>query len=213
MRYLLAVSDPASKQLHGVTQAWVLTARDGDASDFAKLYEHIAPAVFTWATLRIRPEQRVLIEPGDLVQEVWLRAWRKIEEFDAERTPFRFWIFRIAKNVLLEASRQARRPEHRARRADDEGNDPLARVADSITGVSRRLAKSEDLDRFRDAVESLEEADRKLVLHCGLEGLPLRDVGQRLGISEEAAGKRWQRLRQRLRTSELPRFLLEDAGS
>ena len=204
------MTDQRADTLDGITQAWVASAQDGDAANFARLYEHIAPAIFTWASLRLRPDQRGVLEPSDLVQEVWLRAWRKIDTFDTQKTRFRYWVFRIAKNVLLEASRQARRPDNRARRATSDGTDPLAAIADSITGVSRRVARDENLERFRAAVLDLPPEERKLVLHCGLEGLPLREAGQRLGISEEAAGKRWQRLRERLRSSELPRFLLDD---
>lgn len=208
---------PTPTTLEGITQVWVRSARDGDAGDFARLYEHIAPAVHTWAALRLRPDQAAMLDPGDLVQEVWLRAWRKIDDFDHERVPFRFWVFRIAKNVLLEASRQARRPDQlgRVRASGEDGGeaDPLARVADSITAVSRRVSRNEELGRFREAVAALPEDERKLVLHCGLEGLPLREVGERLGISEEAAGKRWQRLRARLRTTELPEHLLALSAS
>lgn len=204
---LTTVSDTPPKTLQGLTQHYVLAAKGGDAAEFARLYEHIAPAVFTWASLRLRPEQKAVIDPTDLVQEVWLRAWRKIASFDADRIPFRFWIFRIAKNVALEASRQARKPD-RARQSGME-TDPLDVVADTITGVSTRVARDESLARFQEAVSALPEAERKLVLHCGLEGLPLREVGERLGISEEAAGKRWQRLRQKLQTGELPAFLLD----
>lgn len=203
--------EPTPTTLEGITQVWVRSARNGDAGDFARLYEHIAPAVHTWASLRLRPNQAAMLDPGDLVQEVWLRAWRRIDDFDHERVPFRFWVFRIAKNVLLEASRQSRRPDQlgRIRASGEDGDaDPLARVADSITAVSRRVSRDEELGRFREAVAALPEDERKLVLHCGLEGLPLREVGERLGISEEAAGKRWQRLRARLRTSELPAHLL-----
>ena len=204
--------EPTPTTLEGITQVWVRSARNGDAGDFARLYEHIAPAVHTWASLRLRPNQAAMLDPGDLVQEVWLRAWRRIDDFDHERIPFRFWVFRIAKNVLLEASRQSRRPDQlgRIRASSEDGReaDPLARVADSITAVSRRVSRDEELGRFREAVAALPEDERKLVLHCGLEGLPLREVGERLGISEEAAGKRWQRLRARLRTSELPAHLL-----
>jgi RNA polymerase sigma-70 factor, ECF subfamily len=202
------VSNASPKTLQGLTQHYVLAAREGDAAEFARLYEHIAPAVFTWANLRLRPEQKAVLDPTDLVQEVWLRAWRKIEDFDADRIPFRFWIFRIAKNVALEASRQARKPD-RGQSSNGEV-DPLDAVAASITGVSSRVARDESLARFLEAVEALPEAERKLVLHCGLEGLPLREVGERLGISEEAAGKRWQRLRQRLQSTDLPAFLLDE---
>lgn len=203
------MSEAPNPTLEGLTQHYVLGAKSGDAAEFARLYEHIAPAVYTWASLRLRPEQKTVLDPTDLVQEVWLRAWRKIETFDVDRIPFRFWIFRIAKNVALEASRQARKPD-RSRQSPGE-LDPLDGIADTITGVSARAARDESLSRFQEAVAALPESERKLVLHCGLEGLPHREVGERLGISEEAAGKRWQRLRQRLQTTDLPAFLL-DAG-
>lgn len=202
--------DRGTTTLASVTRQWVMSAHAGDAKGFARLYEHIAPAVFTWAKLRMRPESRAILDPADLVQEVWLRAWRKIDDLDVDRTPFRFWVFRIAKNVMLEATRQARRPDRRAISGTRGGgdSDPLEAVADSITAVSRRVARSESLERFHAEVEALPEDDRALVVHCGLEGLPLKEVGARLGISEEAAGKRWQRLRARLRTGDLPRHLL-----
>lgn len=201
------MTPPNPETLEGLTQRYVLAAKGGDAPEFARLYEHIAPAVFTWANLRLRPEQKAVLDPADLVQEVWLRAWRKIETFDAERIPFRFWVFRIAKNVALEASRQARKPDRARPRGT--GDDPLDAIADAITGVSSRVARDESLARFQAAVLELPEDERKLVVHCGLEGLSLREVGERLNISEEAAGKRWQRLRQRLQTGELPAHLLD----
>ena len=48
---------PTPTTLEGITQVWVRSARNGDAGDFARLYEHIAPAVHTWAALRLRPDQ------------------------------------------------------------------------------------------------------------------------------------------------------------
>lgn len=195
--------------LSGVTQRWLATARGGDADGFARLYEHIAPAVHTWAELRIRPEQRAVIEPGDLVQEVWFRAWRQLPSFDPAATPFRFWVFRIAKNVLLEATRTSQRAE-RAGSGSSERLRALDALADSITGVSVRLARDEVLERFRAAVAALEPDEQKLVLHCGLEGLPYKDVAPRLGVSIEALAKRWQRLRARLAAHDLPEFLLAE---
>ncbi|MEZ6017892.1 MAG: sigma-70 family RNA polymerase sigma factor [Planctomycetota bacterium] len=201
---------PPREELDGVTAQWLSEAQGGDADGFARLYEHIAPALHTWAELRIRPEQRAVIEPGDLVQEVWFRAWRQLEGFDSESTPFRFWIFRIAKNVLLEATRQSQRAE-RVGSGSSERLRALDALADSITGVSMRLARDEGLARFRATVASLPPEEQKLVLHCGLEGLSYKEVAPRLGLSLEAVAKRWQRLRARLAESDLPAHLLADA--
>ena len=64
------------------TLKWVRAAQKGDEDSFAKLYEHLAPALLTWAELRIRGEQRATLDPQDLVQEVWYRARRAIDSFD-----------------------------------------------------------------------------------------------------------------------------------
>ena len=77
-----------------------------------------------------------------------------------------------------------------------------------MTAVSMRLSRDEGLAAFRAEVDALPEDDRKLVVHCGLEGLPLGEVAQRLGLSTEATGKRWQRLRARLAEGTLPEHLL-----
>ena len=78
-RSIESVSDPLEQTIRLVTRA-----REGDADSFAQLYERVAPAVHTWAELRIRPSQRNVLEPTDLVQEVWLRAWRGLEGLDIE---------------------------------------------------------------------------------------------------------------------------------
>ncbi|MCA9003020.1 MAG: RNA polymerase sigma factor [Planctomycetes bacterium] len=192
--------------VEGQTRVWLMQAQGGDQQGFSELYEHIAPSLHTWAHLRIRPEQSAFLDPADLVQEVWLRAWRQMETFEGDGSYFRFWIFRIAKNVLLEAVRKGQRTKGaggsttRLRRAHEQ--------IDQVTAVSQRLARDESLELFRKHVADLPEDDRKLVLHCGLEGLPHAQVAERLGLGVEAVTKRWQRLRARLAHSELPTYLL-----
>ena len=49
---------------------------------------------------------------------------------------------------------------------------------------------------------ALEEVDRMLLIHCGLEDETCAQAAVKLGLSEDAAVKRWQRLKAKLR--ELP---------
>ncbi len=75
-------------------------------------------AAFAGLSERYRPELRVhcyrmvgsLEESEDLVQETFLRAWRK-RETCAGRSTFRAWLYRIATNACLDAlDRRARDP-------------------------------------------------------------------------------------------------------
>jgi RNA polymerase sigma-70 factor (ECF subfamily) len=95
---------------HGEDSAVVDAARAGNESAFTTLAE------------RYRPELRVhcyrmlgsLDDAEDLVQETFLRAWRKRESFEG-RSTFRAWLYRIATNACLDFiernKRQVERPE------------------------------------------------------------------------------------------------------
>lgn len=191
------------------TERLALAAARGEAPPFAELYERIAPALYTWADLRIRPSLRAWVEPGDIVQEVWCRALEAIERFDQDRTSFRYWVFRVAKNVLLEASRKAGRSGPGGPAAGSTARQrTLDGVPDSISGVSHRLSRDESIHRFHDWIRELEGADRDLLLHHGLEGMTHAQVAVRLQIGEEAATKRWQRLRRKIEQQAIPKELL-----
>ena len=191
--------------VHARHAALVRRARDGEDNAFGELYESLAPALFTWADYRLRLGPKV--DPLDVVQETWCRAWNRLESFDPERVPFRAWLFRIAKNVAMEGLR-------RARSARGEASGPstrlfaLANLPDSITAVSQRMLRQERMASFRATLEALPEEERKLAVHCGLEGLPHREVADRLELSVAAVGKRWQRLRKRLVDEGLPEALV-----
>ena len=56
-------------------------------------------------------------------------------------------------------------------------------------------------------VASIDELDRKVLIHCGLEDMPCSLAAVRLGLGVEAVTKRWQRLRAKLRTSGVESLL------
>jgi len=70
-----------------------------------------------------------------------------------------------------------------------------------VTSISARLARDEALNAFLDRARSLDPVDRELLVRCGLEGTDCTVAATRLGISSEAATKRWQRLRAELRAT------------
>jgi len=116
---------------------------------------------------------------------------------------------RVAKNVLLEAFRKLENPTYRTRSRDaaTSGAFDLVEVPDSATAISRRVAREESLKLFANWVQSLEEDDRMLLIHHGLEGLSQAEVADRLQLGREAVAKRWQRLMARVVEQKLPREL------
>lgn len=182
------------------TQRLARAARQGDVDSFRRLYERIAPSLYAWVRLRMPPMLREHLDVEDVLQEVWCRGLGALERFDPDQRKFRHWIFRVAKNVMLEAVRRAQRMERvQGARGETERLRALEQVPDEITTVTRRLVRDEAVQAFLRRVEALDAQERELVVYCGLEELPYREVATRLGIQREAVAKRWQRLRRRLR--------------
>lgn len=181
----------------------------GDGDAFAALYRDLAPALHAWACLRIQPRLRAYCEADDVLQEVWCRAVAIKERHPRDLAAFRPWLFRIAKNVLLEVARKAQRVAHEQPPAGATTklfvHDPI----DQVTSITRRLARDESLRAVAARIAALPDDERDLVLHVGFEGMSCPEVSARLGLPAETVKKRWQRLRARLETAGLPRLLLE----
>jgi RNA polymerase sigma-70 factor (ECF subfamily) len=188
--------------------AWLARAvQRGDVGRFDELYAHTAPALYAWAALRAPPS----VDPGDILGEVWLRAIERLRSHDSENCEFRAWIFGIAKHVLLQVLRMRgrdRAPSRLGGGASGGSSGGLDQLPDSVTSISQRLAHEDSMRCFLDYAKRLESTDRDLLVHCGVEGGTCRDAATRLGLTDEAATKRWQRLRVELRESPWVRGLL-----
>jgi RNA polymerase sigma factor (sigma-70 family) len=152
---------------------------------------------------------RARLEPQDLLQEVWLRGLKGYARIDARETSFRPWIFKIGKNVMLEALRALR-----TENAAQPGWSPTTKmvaldgVPQSVTSFTQKLAREDTVREFLVQAGELEEEDRMLLIHCGLEAETCAEASVKLGLSEEAASKRWQRLKARLRERPWARAIL-----
>ncbi len=190
------------------TQRLAREAHAGDSARFTELYERIAPALYAWASIRIRPAMRGALDPEDVVQEVWSRAWKAFPGFDPETASFRLWVFRIGKNVMLEGFRKIQRGRGEA--------GPTTRlfqmnnVEDPASAISQRVARHEGIQKLLGWVEGLEEEERQLFVHCGLEGLSYTEVGERMKLQKDTVAKRWQHLRTRVAQFGVPRDLVAE---
>lgn len=114
----------------------------------------------------------------DLVQEVLIRAWRKLPR-DADRNAQRAWLRRTATNLTVdELRRRARRP-----------TTPLDAAAELSTDAAG------EPDAAREALAQLTPHERLLLLLRFEAGLQHSEIAEVLAISEEAARKRVSRVR------------------
>ncbi len=124
---------------------------------------------------------------ADLCQEVYLRL-RRLERGGADNgAPLnnpRAFLFRIARNLLIDHLRQ-----QRARPATVALHDPALRLESEAPTPEAAASSAQALAGVQAALTELPEHVRQALLWNRLEGLTQREIGTRLGVSERMAGK------------------------
>ncbi len=124
----------------------------------------------------------------DVVQDVFLKAAEKIETVKSQES-IRGWLYRIAANTIAD--------RYRGRRNFEEIPEQLA-APEAARNHVVELARC--LPPF---IASLPETYRDALVLSEIEGLPQREVADRLGISLSGAKSRVQRGREKLRQKVL----------
>lgn len=193
------------------TQSLARSVPEGDSKRFAELCDRVAPALVAWCELKVSGPLRETVDPLDIVQETWCRAWKRFPNYNADTTPFRAWTFKIAKNVVLECLRSARRQYGTPEGGSSSRIDLAQSAADSATALSRRLAREESIVEMLGWARGLDVEEYAIFMHIGLEGLSYTEAGERLGLEKDTVAKRWQQLRARAaRASRGAEYYLAD---
>lgn len=140
-----------------------LTAGDPDALE--TLYNEYATLVITVINRMVR-DQRIAEE---LLQEVFLRIWQRVETYEPERGQVRSWILGVAHNLALnELRRQRRRPailSAQPAAAGETGmpDDPIARMPDPGLQPDDIVWLREQRARLTDALGQLPDVQRAVI--------------------------------------------------
>jgi RNA polymerase sigma-70 factor (ECF subfamily) len=76
----------------------VRRARSGDGDAFADLYDRYSTRVYRFALVRLGSPEAA----EDLLQEVFLKVVEALPRYEERGTPFAAWLFRIARNSVID---------------------------------------------------------------------------------------------------------------
>jgi RNA polymerase sigma-70 factor (ECF subfamily) len=135
-------------------------ARAGDPRGFEELYGQLAGSVTRFA------HSRSAEDPEGLTNDVFLAAFRHLDEFDGDDDDLRGWVFTIARNKLIDdARRRSRRP-----RTVDAG------VADADHITASAESDVVGTDWVHDQLEILTDEQREVVLLRVVGGLTVPEI-------------------------------------
>jgi RNA polymerase sigma factor (sigma-70 family) len=172
-------------------QRLVSAARDGDDRAFEQLYERYRPRIRAFALRMTRDPDRA----EDLVQDVFISAFRRLRETDAPIV-FRPWVYEIARNACID--------EHRRRRRVTEvpidGAQTDGRLEHLAGGPSPEVAmeSKQQLEDLCGAFRGLSERHHRIIVARELEGKSYRQIGDELQMSQVVVESTLFRARRRL---------------
>jgi len=185
-------------------------ARLGDEQARSQLLERHRDALRRMVGMRMDQILRRRLDASDIVQDVLVEANRRLTDYLASTgMPFQLWLRHLARDRLIDAHRRhhaARRnvardqPLDHSPQADQSAFDLAALIRDRELTPAAAATHHELEIRFQAAIETLEEADREVVLMRHFEQLSNRDVALALNLTESAAGMRYLRAMRRLRS-------------
>lgn len=173
--------------------ACVRSILSGRSKRFSELVERYQDRVFAILSRYERDPGRV----EDLAQEVFVKAWRHLEQFDPMKAPFEHWLARIATNAALNHVRAEKRFRQQV---------PISQLGDGALEWLRSEDESAPLQAM-EAQEILERCmgdltpdERIIVTMAELEGRTSPEISQITGKTAGTIRVALHRAKQKLAT-------------
>jgi RNA polymerase sigma-70 factor (ECF subfamily) len=163
----------------GDDRALVKAAQRGDPQAFRALVERYQRRVVQLALGMTKDPDEAM----DIAQETFVRVHRYLPSFKGDSSFFT-WTYRIAMNLCLDAQRRRGRLERVDVEQGDEAEIEAAMDAPSaaLAGPQRQALNRELRERMEDALASLSENHRAILLLREVEGLSYEELAKVLGI-------------------------------
>lgn len=161
-------------------------AREGSGDALEILYRRFSGKLLALIRLRMGRKLRGQMESRDILQATLLKSLQKFGRFESSKTSSLMgWLARIAENEMRDLG-----DHHRRQRRDAQRNVPLDQqpgelVAGGRTALSQ-VIWSQQAELLEQALESLEQPQREIILLRKFEELSFKEIGERLGKREDA---------------------------
>jgi RNA polymerase sigma-70 factor (ECF subfamily) len=149
-------------------------ARDGDPGAFGALYDRYQPRIYRFIYLKVGRRE----EAEDLTHQVFLGAWEHMPSYRERGFPFSSWLYRIARNTVVDYYRSRRRTEPL------EDLDPDAVV--SGESIEQSAAQALLLRDVRRAVATLKPEHQDIIILRFVDELSVKEAAEALEKSEGA---------------------------
>lgn len=153
----------------------VRQAQSGDEAAFGGLYDLHAQAVYRFLLGNISNPQ----EAEDLTTEVFLRVWKALPDYEESGYPFSAFVFRIARNMLIDRYRSLGRKQPEVS-IDEIGLEEL------LPDPDQKIPDPQAYALLYEALQSVRDDYREVLVLRFLNDFSVEDIAEIMGRSAGA---------------------------
>ena len=152
-------------------RALVECAGAGDVEAFGELYSFYLDRIYRYVKYQVRNKEAA----EDLTEEIFIKAWRGLGKYRWDGYPFSAWLYRIARNHVVDYFRTNRQYQNVEMELLPGDSDPEKEV---------ELKQMEQL--LASAISYLPEQQRQVIVLKFIEGMDNREIEQIMGMRQGA---------------------------
>jgi RNA polymerase sigma factor (sigma-70 family) len=141
-----------------------------DRLAFRVLFDHFAPRVKTYIVQLGCSHQQA----EELAQETMVKVWNKASQFDSEKAAPSTWVFRIARNLRIDAFRRESHPEL------DQNDPSLLPAEERPADITVEQKQSEQ--QLRKAMDELPQEQMELLHLSFFQDMAHGAIAEKLGL-------------------------------
>jgi RNA polymerase sigma-70 factor (ECF subfamily) len=175
--------------------AMVAAVLDGDPEAYRVLVERYERRIYHVVYGMVRSPE----DAKDLAQDAFIKAFQNLHRFRLE-SKFYTWLCRIAMNVAIDHLRKQKHRRHSEfddSRGGSEGAQ-VVRLHSAKDDPAANVARSQLNKTIMDAVETLPDDQKQVLILRELEDMPYKEIAEVLGIPEGTVMSRLYYARRRL---------------
>ena len=146
-------------------------ARAGDAWAFGRLFDYYHLQVYRFVASRVRHPS----DAEDLTQLVFVKALEALPRYESRGVPFGGWLFRLARNAVIDHVRTSHEHADLAQSAEQAGIE---------AGPDDQAVTRQDIDAVRSALSTLTDDQRDAITLRFFAGLSAREAAEAMGKQE-----------------------------
>lgn len=167
----------------------ILSKEKYNKSDFSNLYTIYEPKIRDFLTKKVSNRETA----EDLTSEVFEKVLKTIDDFQWQGISIGAWIFRIARNHLIDHYRKMNKFKN-----DKSFEEIVNLVESSLPNAEMEVEKDEEDILLYNALKELKQDEQYLIYYKFFEEMSNSKISQITGLSETNIGTKLHRIRKKL---------------